>query len=472
MAAGIVSYGAYIPIYRMSSELRGQVWAKPVPRGEVAVANYDEDTITMGVEASTDCLANIDRSSVDGLYFASASPVYKEKQNASIIAKTLDLRPEIVTADVGHSLRGATSAMRAAMDSVNAGTAKKFLVIASECRVPAPDSGFEGLFGDGAAAFLLGDSDIAVEIEGSYTISSDFLDIWKREVDRYHRTWEDRFVITHGYVEHLQKAVRALFKKYNVGPKDFSKAVFYGYDARRHGEMARALGFDPAQVQDALLTTVGNTGTASAPMMLVGALEEAKPGDRILFANYGDGVDAFILRVTDQIEKLRDRRGIKKHLDSKMMLPSYGKYLHFRDLMEWEPRRESPLYAALTMSWRDRDWVLSGKAGKCKNCGHTQFPPQRVCAWCQAKDEFELVRIVDRKGTLSTYSMDNLAVSVDPPNVVSIVDLEGDVRFSTIMTDRDTSKITPKMPVELTFRLIHEVQGIRNYFWKCRPIRA
>lgn len=471
MSAGIISYGAYIPIYRLSTEILSQTWSKPVRRGEKAVANWDEDSLTMAVEAVLDCLNGMDRQLVDGLYFASTTPAYREKQSASIIAKVVDLRRDVVTADIANSLRGGTSAMRAAMDAINAGSAKRFLIAAADCRIPAPDSDFEQLLGDGAAALLLGDSGIAVEVEGSHTISSEFMDVWKREEDTYVRTWEDRFVITHGYLEHLEEVVSGLFKKYGVAPKDFTKAVFYGYDLRRHGEISKKLGFDPkTQVQDPLLTAIGNTGSASALMMLVAALEEAKPGDRFLFAGYGDGADAFILKVTDQIEKVRDRRGIKKHLVRKMMLPSYGKYLHFCNLLEWEARREPENYASLTMSWRDRDWILSFKGVRCKRCGMIQFPPQRVCSWCQAKDEFEEVRLSDRKGTLFTYSIDNLAVSVDPPTVNAIVNFEGGGRIATVMTDRDIEKITTGMPVEMTFRRFHEGQGIHNYFWKCRPI--
>jgi len=201
-------------------------------------------------------------------------------------------------------------------------------------------------------------------------------------------------------------------------------------------------------------------------------LEESKPGDRILLAGYGDGADAFILRVTDQIEKVRERRGIKRHLASKMILPNYGRYLHFRNLMQWEARLEIENYSTLPMSWRDREWILSFKGGKCKRCGNIVFPPQRVCSWCQAKDEYELVRLSDKKGTLFSYSLDNLAVSPDPPTVISVVDLEGGGRFSSIMTDREPDKLSPDMEVEPTFRKIHEGRGIRNYFWKCRPIRA
>ena len=474
MSAGIVSFGAYVPMYRMSMETLAQTWGGAPGKGEKAVANWDEDSLTMATEAAIDCLNGTTRDSVDGLYFATTTPPYGEKQNASIIAKVLDLRRDICTMDVTNSLRGATSAMRAALDAVNAGSAKKCLVAASDCRVAAPASQFEKLFGDGSASVLIGDSDVAVEIEGIHSISSEFIDIWRRGNDRHVQTWEDRFVIQHGYVAHLVEAVSGLFKKYNVGPNDFNKIVYYAYDQRRHVEIARKLGIDPksSQLQNPLLDMIGNTGTASTMMMLVAALEESKPGDKILFVNYGDGVDAFILKVTDNIERLKDRRGIAKNLGSKMMLPNYGKYLHFRDLMEWEKQRQPEKYAALTMSWRDRNWVLSCHGHKCRQCGTVQFPLQRVCTWCQSKDDFDEIRLSDKKGSLFTYSKDNLVTSVDSPNVIAIVDLEGGGRFSTTLTDRDPEKVETEMPVELTFRKVHEGQGIHNYFWKCRPVRV
>lgn len=474
MPAGITSFGAYVPMYRLKLETIGQVWDTPVGQGEKAVANCDEDSLTMATEAAIDCLNGSKHELIDGLYFATTTPVYREKQNASIIAKVIDLRSDVETLDVTNSLRGGSSALRAALNAVNAGAAKNFLVTASDCRVPAPNSEFELKFGDGAAAFLIGDSDIAIEVEGSHTISSEFMDIWRREEDRFVHTWEERFLVTHGYLEHMEKVVSELFKKYNVTAKDFTKAVFSAWDSRRHAEIARKLGFDPkTQLQNPLLATVGHTGVASAPMMLVAALEEAKPGDRILFANYGDGADAFILRVTDQIEKLRDRRGIKKHLASKAILPNYGRYLAFRNLTEREVVRERPDYGCLSISWRDRDWVLSCKGAKCRRCGTIQIPPQRVCTWCQAKDDFEEIRLSDKKGTIFTYSLDFLTtVTSDPPNVIAVVDLDGGGRFYTTMTDRDPEKLASDMRVELTFRRLHEGQAIHNYFWRARPIRV
>jgi len=471
--AGIVSYGAYIPIYRLSRDEIARAWGGGGRGGEKAVANWDEDSLTMGVEAVIDCLNNMNRELVDGLYFASTTPPYREKQSASIMAAAADLRRELVTADFTDSLRAGGSAFRAALDAINAGSAKRVLVVASDSRVPAPSSDFEPNWGDGAAALLLGDSETTVSVEDSYGLTSDFIDIWRRDKDTYPRTWEDRFVITHGYQEITKQAITGLLQKCNLKPSDFSKLVVYGPDARSHSALAKSAGFDPkTQLQDPLINTVGNTGAASGLMMLIAALEEAKPGDRILWAIYGDGADAFILKVEGNIKKLGDRRGIKRHLASKMMLPNYESYLRFRNLLEWEPERRPPEEGSLEIIWRERNAILSGRGYKCHQCGHVQFPPQRICMWCQAKDDFEEVRLSDKKGTIFTFSVDERAMVPVLPNVLAVVELEDACRFYGQLTDRDLDKIDVGMEIELTFRKINEAGGVNNYFWKIRPVRC
>ena len=216
--AGIVSYGAYIPIYRLSRDEIARAWGGGGRGGEKAVANWDEDSLTMGVEAVIDCLNNTNRELVDGLYFASTTPPYREKQSASIMAAAADLRRELVTADFTDSLRAGGSAFRAALDAINAGSAKRVLVVASDSRLPAPSSDFEPNWGDGAAALLLGDSETTVSVEDSYGLTSDFIDIWRRDKDTYPRTWEDRFVITHGYQEITKQAITGLLQKCNLKP--------------------------------------------------------------------------------------------------------------------------------------------------------------------------------------------------------------------------------------------------------------
>ena len=474
---GIVSYGAYIPIYRLSRESIASVWGGSLGRGEKAVANADEDSITMAVEAVLDCLTGIDRQVVDGLYLASTTTPYREKQSASIIRAATDLREEITTIDFANSLRGATNAMSAATNAVKAGEAKRVMVVASDCRLPAPKSEFEPIFGDGSAAFLLGDSEVAVSIEGSYTLSSEFYDIWRKENDTHPIAWEDRFIREEGYQKILPQAVKELMKKYKMSPKDFTKAVFYAPDSRIHATLATIMGFDPkTQVQDPMFNSLGNTGCAFAPMMLVAALEDAKPGDKLLFATYGDGADAYILQVNEQIEKIRDRRGIKRHLASKLPLPSYGLYLQMRNLVEVTPDARPRRRSTLPFVWRDRKMFYSLYGQKCKSCGEIQYPKQRVCIYCQTRDNFEDVRLSDKRGNLFTYSMDDRAMEIVLPKVISIVDLEGGGRFYCSLTDRDTEKVDVNMPVELTFRMFLdgtiEGSGFRNYMWRARPIRC
>jgi len=469
---GIVSYGAYIPLYRLSRDEIARAWGQGSSGGEKAVANFDEDSATMAVEAVIDCLDDIDRQTIDGLYFASTTAPYKEKQSAALVALAADLRRQVFAADFTDSLRSGTIALRAAVDAVNGGSAAKVMIVAADCRLGVPQSGHEQNFGDGAAALLIGDENVACEIEGSYSHADDILDTWRTETDTFTKTWEDRFILTEGYVANTREAISSVLKKYSLSAQDITKAVFYAPDARRHSEIARAAGFDPkTQVQAPLFSQVGNTGAAFAPMMLVAALEEAKPGDRILFVNYGDGADAFLLRVTEQIEKIRDRRAVTRHLASRATLANYEKYLRFRKIIPVEAQARQQENAFAPVAWREREQLISLHGSRCRSCGRVFHPMQRVCIYCGAKDDYDGVRLSDRKGTLYTYCIDNLALSGDPPTIVSKVHLDGPVGVYCLMTDRDADKVKPDMPVEMTFRKMHDSGGMHTYYWKCRPIR-
>src|SRR5439155_8629105 len=146
-----------------------------------AAANWDEDALTMAVAAAIGCLEGIDRSTVDGVFFASTSYAFKEKQGAAIVAKALDLRRDVVTADFADSLRAGTTALRAALDAVKAGSARNVLVVASDCRPAAPRSALERNIGDGAAAFLISDTDVAVTFEHHHFISDEIIDVWRAD---------------------------------------------------------------------------------------------------------------------------------------------------------------------------------------------------------------------------------------------------------------------------------------------------
>jgi hydroxymethylglutaryl-CoA synthase len=468
--AGIISYGAYVPYLRLPlSAISG---GKRVDGGpEKAVANWDEDALTMAVAAATDCLRGIDRATVDAVLFASTSFAFKEKQGAALVAKALDLRRDVSTADLGDSLRAGTNALRAAVDAVRAGSAKRVLVVVGDTRMGSPRSALEANLGDAAAAFLIGADRPVATFEASHSVTDEIIDVWRAEGDPFIHAWEDRFVVDHGYRSVVREAVGGLLAKTGRTPADFAKIVLYGPDARSHAALARELGFEPGkQVQDALFGRVGNAGAAFTPLLLAAALEVAKAGDRLLVVSYGDGVDASVVEVTPAIDQLRDRRGVRWHLERRGELPGYDTYIRFRHLLTTENDRRASAGVSATKHFRDRDYEVSLHAQRCRKCGQTQYPHQRVCFKCFAKDEFDHVRLSDKIGSLKSYTFDMFAGSPMPPLVATVTDIDG-ARLYLQMTDANPKEVKLDLPVELVFRRIHEAGGTPNYYWKCTPLR-
>jgi 3-hydroxy-3-methylglutaryl CoA synthase len=304
---GIASYGAYVPLTRLPLALiAGRTAREGGP--EKAIADYDEDAVTMALAAAIDCLGDVDRGAVDALLFASTTYPLREKQGAALIAKALDLRRDVSTADHAGSLRAGTAALESALHAVAAGAARNVLVVASDCRMGAPRGALESKLGDGAVAFLVSDSGVIARFEASHAVADELQDQWRVEGEAFTHGWEDRFVIQEGYTPNLVAAVRGLFEKTGHAPADFARAALYAPDARAQGGVARELGLSDGQIQDALFGRLGNTGTAFAPMLLASALEEATPGQRLLVASYGDGAHALCFETTDAILKLEPSR--------------------------------------------------------------------------------------------------------------------------------------------------------------------
>jgi hydroxymethylglutaryl-CoA synthase len=464
---GIGSYGAYVPRTRLPLALIG---GRPASEGgpEKAVAWNDEDSVTMAVAAAVSCLEGFDRSTVDGVLFASTTYAFREKQASALIARALDLPREISTADYSGSLRAGTTALRAAFDAVTAGSARRVLVVASDSRMAAPGSALEANFGDGAAAFLVCDGDAIATLEASHAVTDEIVDVWRSEGDAFVHSWEDRFVIQQGYTPRITEAVSGLLERTSTSIGDFASIGLYAPDKRSHGTVARQLGATAEQLVDPLFGRLGNTGTAFAPMQLALALETAAAGDRLLVASYGDGAEALSLQVTDGIEKLDPRRGVRWHLERRRPARSYDGYLKARSLQttEWQPGGDPGLSA--TVHFRERDDDLSLRGQQCRQCQAIQFPSQRVCETCFTKDDFESVRLSDRIGHVVTYTLDYFFPTPDPPTVVTVTDVDG-ARIHLQLVNCELDDVAPGLAVEFVFRRIHMGGGRPNYYWKGSP---
>jgi 3-hydroxy-3-methylglutaryl CoA synthase len=471
---GITSFGAYIPFYRLAHKEIARAWGGRAGEGERAVANVDEDSITMAVEAVRDLLAEGDGSEVDGLMFATTTSPYAEKQASALIATAADLRHDVRTADYTNSLRSATTATLAAVDSVKAGSASNVIIAAADTRLAPPKSANERIFGDAASSIAIGRDKVIASLIAAHSTVDEMTDVWRNAGDQFVSGWEERFSITQGYQRAVRQAVNELFERSAIGPSEISKAIFYAPDAGTLAGTAKSLGLKAEQIPDHLFADVGNTGSAMPLLVLASVLEGANAGDKLLVVGYGSGCDALLFEVTGEIENAKSkagRRGVKGYLASKAALDSYERYARFRELIDSDTARRQAPTASAPLILRKRDEIYRLHGYRCLNCGKVQYPSQRVCISCQTRDSFERVRLADKDATLFTFTLDYLNADPDPPTAMCVVDFDGGGRAYMMMTDRDPAQVKVDQKVEMTFRRLYQAEGFTNYYWKCRPKR-
>jgi len=329
--------------------------------------------------------------------------------------------------------------------------------------------------GDGAGALLIGKKGVIAEINQFYSVYRDIQDIWRSDKDQFIRSAEDRFAMDEGYSASMIETISGLLKQSKLTPKDFAKAALYSPNPRQLGAVAQKLGFDAkTQVPDVLHAAVGDTGSAMSIMSLIAVLEDANPGERLLMASYGNGTDVFVLKATDLITGARTTRGIKKNISSKSMISNYNKILRWQEMVQTQPAARPPVeerQPSPAAQWRDSQWEGRLTGTKCTNCGTPQYPKQRVCINCNAKDQMEPYTFFDKPAKVFSFSHDYVMQTTEPPVTVTVVDFEGGGRIMCDMTDRDPDSIKVGLPLEMTYRRVYYVGGIYNYWWKCRPIR-
>jgi hydroxymethylglutaryl-CoA synthase len=460
--AGITRYGSYLPYNRLQRAALG------AGKGERTVASYDEDSVSMGVEAARDVVRGA--PAPDTLIFATTSPPYAEKLNAATIAAALDLPRTTRSLELGTSTRMGLGALLAGADAAAAGG--RALVIASDVVIGAPGGARESGSGDGAVAFLTGpDADAIARFIGRASATTEILDVWRLPSDPFAKQWEERFgAETLGPIA-VDVATRAL-KSAGIGPADLKTVVLDGTNARAMTAIPEALRLKPDQLADPLLGAVGRTGAAHAGLVLARALDRASAGDRILVVVGGDGCDAVVLEVTAKLEGARPLHPVDRWLGSKRNDLPYNTYLKWRGILPFEPpRRPEPERPAAPPMRRADHWKYAFFGSRCEACGTGHLPPQRVCVKCAAVDRMKEERFADTGCKVATYTLDHLAYTLQPPVVAAIVDFAGGGRLSCELTDVDPKEVKIGNELEMTFRRLYTGQGVHNYFWKARPKR-
>jgi hydroxymethylglutaryl-CoA synthase len=478
---GICSYGGYVPRYRLDRGLiyKAMGWMNPAnianAKGEKAVANFDEDSITMAVAAGFDALNGVDRSDVEGVYFASTTMPYKERLNAGIITAALGLDDNIRAADFSGGIKAGTSALLAALEGAESKRTNNILVCSADCRLGKPASPAELIFGDGAASLLVGSQDVIAEFKGAYSTTYDFVDHYRGEFAKFDRQWEDRWIRDLGFGQLVPEAINGLLEKYQLKISDFAKVVYPCHYVAARKKLNKTLGISPEADQSNLQAELGETGTPHALVMLISALEEAKPGDKILVMSFGSGCDVLYFEITENIENVKKKGGISRWLERKAELDNYTKYLVWRNILPGDAglRAEEDLWTRWSSVWRERKLILGLWGGKCKKCGTAQLPSQKVCVNpdCGAVDAMEAYRFSDKIAHIASYTGDMLAASFNPPSVYGAVNFVGGGKYYFDFTDCDLESLATGMSVSMSFRRKYydPKRDIVGYFWKAVP---
>ena len=480
---GIVSFGGYVPRLRLQRKAVAQAnaWFNAVLAGmakaERSMCNWDEDSVTMAVEAARDCLTGFDKSSLAALHLASTTMPFADRQNSGIVAAALNLGEAVQTIDVTSSQRAATSGLIAAIYAA-IGENADVLFAAADSRRTKAGAAQEMLFGDGAAALLIGKDKVVAEFKAAFSVAVDFVDHYRGADEEFDNNWEERWVRDEGYMKIAPKAVKGLLAKAKIKGTEVDRFVMPCVLARVAEGVAKACGVPEDRVHGNLHAEMGESGTAHALVMLVHALEQAKPGQKILVVGFGQGCDAILFETTPALAQLPKRIGVGGHLKRRKEETNYNKFLAFNELVTRDKglRSEIDRQTAVSALYRKRDMLTGLIGGKCRECGTLQFPKSRVCVNpnCGKFNTQDDQPFADIPAKVNSFTCDYLTFSNDPPAQYGMVQFAEGGRFMADFTDVDVGKVEVGQPMRMVFRIKEsdDQRGFTRYFWKAAPAAA
>jgi hydroxymethylglutaryl-CoA synthase len=464
--AGIVSYGVYLPYWRLQRAAIAAALGSGTGTGTRRVASYDEDTTSMGVEAARIAL----RQAPDGgapadVVFATTTPAYADKTNATAIHAALALPSHVGAYDLVGAVRSNVAACTFA-DRTGG------LAVLADIRTGLPGGADETAGGDAAVALLFGDGPAALtETIGGASATGEFLDRWRQPGEPSSRQWEERFG-EHAYAPLVDEAVPAALKSAGIGAGDVDHAIVTGQHQRAVNAARRRAGFRTEAIVDDLTASIGNTGAAHAVLLLADVLDRAEPGQKIAVVQLADGVDVWIMQTTSALAGYRRAATVRQRMEAGRDDLTYAQFLTWRGFLTREPpRRPEPEAPAAPPSLRTEQWKY-GFVGSRDETGFVHLPPARVSMGTGEVDHMEPVRMADVPATIATFTVDRLAYSLSPPIVAAVIDFDGGGRFQCELTDVDPGKVAIGDRVEMTFRRLFTARGVHNYFWKARPVES
>jgi hydroxymethylglutaryl-CoA synthase len=327
MMSGIIGYGVYVPKYRIKQQDIGIPWGS-FGMGEKAVCGWDEDIISMAAEAVDNAVkhSGVKAADVGALYMGTASSHMVEMHLSPILAELLGLSPHATVLDLPGTVNAVGNALSQCLMAIEAKRIKCGIVVGTENRMAGPGSDGEVSFGAAAVAMVIGTQGTIADIEGVESYRTLFMDRWRNAKDPWvSNLFDQRFYRDDGYAKHIEEATKALLAKVNKKTSDYKLAIFPQVDPRVPAGAGKALGMK--NLFPDLTGAIGDVGGVSPFLCMAGALEQTKPGERLLVASYGSGMaTAFSIVATDNIGKKKTPKTLEKYIAQKAYV-DYPAYL-------------------------------------------------------------------------------------------------------------------------------------------------
>jgi hydroxymethylglutaryl-CoA synthase len=316
---GIVSYGTYIPVYRITVVEIAGTWQKNSEEivgslgiREKSVPATDEDAVTIAIEASAAGLSagKIKPDQIEALFVGSESHPYAVNPTSTIVGELLGVGHNYLAADLEFACKAGTAGMQAVAGLVASGQIKLGLAVGSDTAQGRPHDVLEYTSASAGAAYAIGNRNVIAALESYTSYSSDTPDFWRRDGIRY-PTHAGRFTGEPAYFAHVMGAARILFDRIKLSPDKIDYCVFHMPNGKFPRDVAGRLGFVQGQLNPSLtVDRIGNPYSASSMLGLAAVFDEAKPGQTVFMVSYGSGAgsDAFFWRITDKIIPVQQAR--------------------------------------------------------------------------------------------------------------------------------------------------------------------
>jgi hydroxymethylglutaryl-CoA synthase len=462
----LLAVAGYLPLLRFDKkaarvELR---WSRlgGAGKGLRAVAGWDEDALTMAVEAAR--LVGADRAV--RVTFASTSSAFTDRSQAGLLVDALHLDPSVQALDAANSRRAATSALIRAFDD-----AGDELVAAGEKRRVQPGSAQHLNWGDGAGAALVGAGTGVARLLGSASLNADLLDIYTSVARGVPYAAEDRFVRDQVVADIYTPTILRALAAAGVAAGDIALTVVPEPVGGTYRALAKACGLKAANLCEDIDARVGELGAAMPLVGLALALDRARAGDKILLAGFGNGCDVLVFEAT-----ATGTGATEATLGQGVMMTSYSRLLNLTggiDL-DWGPRSEvNQKVSASVLARHGRE--MHGFVGGRDTHGNVQFPktPVPVNPAATGPEPYTDVVLQDVPGNVASITVDRLNYTPDPPFCFGLVQFENGARV--VMEHCDIEGAVPAVgdAVRMRFRVkaIDRQRGFRSYFWKAAPIK-